>query len=109
MITLEAAFAAGIAVSCCFSGAAFANSVHTKRAAANKARRVAGRTVRDLLGLWMKTSDIRLTRLEQDELVINRALNAHGILRGRMLIPARTKPAEMRPYQPVDQVDADAA
>ncbi len=86
--TLEAAFAAGIALSSVLSGAALANSIHIKRSAVAKARRVAAGTVKDSIGHWAKGLESDVRRLERDELILNRVMNIHGLMRGRLIVPA---------------------
>ena len=86
-MALEAVFAGAIALSCCLSGFALANSVAIKRAAVNKARRVAGGTVEKKYGYWMNGIEIRLSRLEEDERTVNFVLNERGLLKGRLVVP----------------------
>lgn len=94
---IESVLLGGILLSCTLSGAALANSVHTRRAAANKARRVARGAIDDALGRWQNGVAIRLERLETDERTINFALNRAGILKGRLIAP---DPDVIRLHQP---------
>ena len=87
IIALEAAFAAGIALSCTLSGAALVHSLYTKRAAVAKARRVANATVEEAAGYRLNGFAVRLANLESDEKTVNFALNRAGILKGRLLPP----------------------